>query len=87
MPVPLLGRIFVALSAASRDLLLFIGCFFVVLIGFAAAFCFAFSADVFEFRSVGVSLVSLLRFLIGDVRFEPLLRVNKQVATFLRMRE
>ena len=71
------------LLRAGRSLLLFQPLFLTLMLAYACAFFFSFGHDVHAFRGVGHALVSLFRFLRGDVDLPALINANPYLAVLL----
>ena len=80
---PLVHRILNTIAGAQKDMASFVVVFAVVMIAFSLAFHLCFGLHIADFRGVGVSFTTLLRFVLGDVDIAALLGVNATLALVL----
>ena len=71
------------LRNASVQIGLFLVVFFTVMLAYSCAFFLAFGHDVYHYRGVSHSMISLFRLLLGDIDIEPLLHTNPLLTVFL----
>jgi len=81
--VPGMDQLFLTLGSCATELLIFFIMFFIVYIGFGVAFNLAFGLLVPEYRTIQVSMLSLLRIIVGDFDFDALLEANRPMAFIL----
>jgi hypothetical protein len=81
--VPGMDQLFLTLGFCAKELFIFLIMFFIVYIGFGMAFHLAFGLMVPEYRTVGTSLISLLRVILGDFDFDALMNANRPMAFIL----
>ena len=81
--IPQMNLLFGTLAAAGLELLLFSVLFSIVLLGFAMSFYVAFGLDVYGYRSVSASLISLFQFVLGIFDYEELWASNRVLAPLL----
>jgi len=81
--LPYIHRFVSAMGKARTDMISFIIVAAVFMLAFATAFHLAFGIDRNEFRTMGHSMMTLLRFLVGDVDLKPLLMLNAALAVGL----
>ncbi|KAL0224650.1 hypothetical protein RCL1_002562 [Eukaryota sp. TZLM3-RCL] len=72
------------IRTASKDIFAFVIIFGIVFLGYAFAGRLAFGIDVFEYRSMKHSCLSLFRMVVGDFDYERLFRANRIIGpTFI----
>ena len=81
--VPRIDALLQTFGRASRQLVLFTLCLVLLLLGFACGYNLAFGTNVYAWRSVGHSAVSLLHFILGVVDPFVLREVNWVLGPFL----
>ena len=81
--LPRMDAIFTTISAASFDLFLFTIMAVIIFFGFASAFYVCFGMELEAWKTIGDSLGSLMRILLGDFDYPELQEVNKIMAPLL----
>ena len=81
--LPRMDAIFTTISAASFDLFLFTVMAVIIFFGFASAFYVCFGMELWEWKTLGDSLGSLMRILLGDFDYPALQETNKIMAPLL----
>ena len=81
--LPRMDAIFTTISAASFDLFLFTIMAVIIFMGFASAFYVCFGMELAAWKTLGDSLGSLMRILLGDFDYPELQETNKIMAPLL----
>ena len=81
--VPFMNTLFATLGKASKQLFYFNIVFFIVMFASCSSFYIGFSTDVYDYRSLGASMISLIRFILGDTDIRELVYHNAYLASFL----
>ena len=81
--LPFISTLLTTLAKARGDLLVFTFVFGVIMLGFSTAFYIGLGTDLYDFRAVHPSFISLFRFLMGAVDPHAIMTANPFLGTFL----
>jgi hypothetical protein len=81
--IPYIRRTARAMARARQDMAGFLLVTLIFILAFAMAFHLAFGKDRREFRTVSHSMITLVRFIMGDIDVGPLLLLNRDLAMVL----
>lgn len=81
--LPLVRRLFAAIDAATKDMAAFVVVFLLVMLAFSFAFNMGFGLQLYHYRGIGTTFMTLIRFALGDVDVSELLFSNPWLGTVL----
>ncbi|GAQ87018.1 hypothetical protein KFL_003260010, partial [Klebsormidium nitens] len=81
--VPRMEVILSTLTLAAVDLCLFSVTAVIIMFGFSAAFYVCFGMEVYRWRTLGASLGSLVRLILGDIDYDSMVQANAIMAPIL----